>query len=193
MIDLALFRWINSGWACAPLDALMPSFHTAWPWGLLLALLLILSLWRGVPFTRRETLVCLALILLTNLIASDVIKPLVGRERPCHTLEQVRLLTPEGNCSSSRSFPSAHAANLFAAAVFLSWRRRRRAWLLFPLAALIALSRVYIGVHWPSDVAAGALLGVALGTCAALIHQSRIEPDAPPDLPAEVRVGRLVD
>lgn len=69
-----------------------------------------------------------------------------------------------GYQSRTHSFPSGHAASSFAAATVLSFAIRGRglalAWM---LAVGIALSRIYIGVHYPLDVAAGALVGVALG------------------------------
>jgi len=65
------------------------------------------------------------------------------------------------------SLPSGHAATSFAAAVALAhYVPARVAPLLFVLAALIAWSRVYVGVHYPSDIVAGALLGVGVGLTA---------------------------
>ena len=60
------------------------------------------------------------------------------------------------------SFPSGHAATSFAGATLLALALPRLAWPLLVLAAAIGWSRVYVGVHWPSDVLAGALLGAAL-------------------------------
>jgi undecaprenyl-diphosphatase len=91
-----------------------------------------------------------------------LIKPLVGRIRPCHeqALEWIRAV---GGCGGRYSFPSSHAANLFGIAVVVGTFYRRTRYYLFPLAILVAIGRVYLGVHYPSDVVAGAVFGLAVG------------------------------
>jgi membrane-associated phospholipid phosphatase len=64
---------------------------------------------------------------------------------------------------STYSFPSGHAVVAFACATVISFAVPRLRWPLYALAALVAFSRVYVGVHFPGDVAAGAVIGVALG------------------------------
>jgi membrane-associated phospholipid phosphatase len=85
------------------------------------------------------------------------VKMLVGRQRP--VLEG---LPPLGGAPSSLSFPSAHATTSFACATAMT-RIAPEAAVLFVLAALIAVGRPYLGMHYPSDVLGGALLGTALG------------------------------
>jgi undecaprenyl-diphosphatase len=100
-----------------------------------------------------------ATALLSNLIVTGI-KYAVGRDRP-----PAVILDPEPlmEVPTTSSFPSGHAATSFACAVVLSRIAPRLTIPLFVLAALIAFSRVYVGVHYPFDVLAGALLGVALG------------------------------
>jgi decaprenylphosphoryl-5-phosphoribose phosphatase len=86
-----------------------------------------------------------------------VVKLVVKRPRP--VLEG---LPPLGGTPSSLSFPSAHATSSFAVATAMT-RVAPEAGVAFLLAALLALGRPYLGMHYPSDVIAGALLGVALG------------------------------
>jgi decaprenylphosphoryl-5-phosphoribose phosphatase len=86
-----------------------------------------------------------------------VVKLIVKRPRPV-----IEGLPPLGGAPSSLSFPSAHATSSFAVATAMT-RVAPEAGVVFLLAALLALGRPYLGMHYPSDVLAGALLGVALG------------------------------
>lgn len=91
-----------------------------------------------------------------------VVKVIVRRPRP--VLEG---LPPLGGAPSSLSFPSAHATSSFACATAMT-RIAPEAAILFVLAAAIAACRPYLGMHYPSDVLAGAVLGTALGLLAPL-------------------------
>jgi membrane-associated phospholipid phosphatase len=90
------------------------------------------------------------------------VKLVVRRPRPV-----LDGLPPLGGAPSSLSFPSAHSTSSFAAATAMT-RIESEAAILFALAALIALGRPYLGMHYPSDVLAGVVLGVALGLVAPL-------------------------
>jgi undecaprenyl-diphosphatase len=112
----------------------------------------------------------IALALYTGLVtvAADalafLLKDATHRTRPFVAHPQIEPLY----VVHSSSFPAGHAATAFAGAVLLSWLRPRGApWFLL-LAAAIGFSRVYDGVHYPTDVLAGAALGAAVGVLAAL-------------------------
>lgn len=93
------------------------------------------------------------------LLAEVIFKPFVARPRPANFMS-TWLVIPD---PISYSFPSSHATIAFAMAYVLSQYEPKLRWVLYSLATLIASSRVYLGVHYPSDVVAGAILGVAIG------------------------------
>lgn len=99
-----------------------------------------------------------ATALVTNLVVT-AIKHTVGRERPPAVILDPR---PLMEVPATSSFPSGHAATSFACALVLSRLAPRLTVPLFVLAALIAFSRVYVGVHYPFDVVAGAVVGLAV-------------------------------
>ncbi|MGB2875159.1 MAG: phosphatase PAP2 family protein [Gaiellaceae bacterium] len=103
----------------------------------------------------------------------------IGRRRPPLVYPEPRPLV---HVPHSGSFPSGHAALAFACATVLASASRRLAVPAFALAAAIAWSRVYVGVHWPLDVLGGAVLGVlvsiALLTLVTSLRRSRRAPRA---------------
>jgi undecaprenyl-diphosphatase len=108
----------------------------------------------------------LALVLATALAVSfsdllgATLKELIERDRPCHILANVKDIA---NCSNSFSFPSNHAINTFTFATIVTLTYRKFGFLLYTLALLIGYSRVYLGVHYPTDVLAGIICGIVIG------------------------------
>lgn len=107
------------------------------------------------------------LVVFTDQFGHNVLKELFGRIRPCNVLDWV--LTPNG-CSGTLSFPSNHALNNFAVAMFFYVLYPKLKWALFITAGLIAFSRVYLGLHYPSDIIGGALIGCVIGYLFARLH-----------------------
>ncbi len=166
-LDTKLFHLINSGLDSRPLDVLMPFITRDSNFNLVIIVLIIIILIRSKD--RRGTLKSLVLLVLLVFVSdflSTALKGLFLRTRPCHTLDTARLLV---GCSGSYSFPSGHATNIFAAMVFLSTRNKRYTAGLLVIAVSVAYSRVYVGVHYPTDVVFGALLGSA---CALVFAQA---------------------
>ncbi len=126
--------------------------------------LLVHAVWRGDrPQLQRAGLTVLLSLLavaLCETLGSHLIRPWVARPRPPRCLPDVRLLVSLG---PSFSFPSAHAANTAAVGTVVGRAYPRLAVPLLGFAAVIAYSRVYVGVHHPFDVVAGAALGVLVG------------------------------
>jgi undecaprenyl-diphosphatase len=108
-------------------------------------------------------LLLIVTVTLTDQLAASIIKPFVHRLRPCNLnalVEGGRFLL--GN-NPNFSFPSNHAMNMFGAATLLSLFYPRRTLWLFLFAATIGFSRIYVGLHYPFDVLAGAVFGVLCG------------------------------
>ena len=97
-------------------------------------------------------------VALSFLVVDDVVKPLFDRSRPFDVMP-IQLIDARPD---SPSFPSAHAAMAMAGALAGSRMIPIAAYVLWPAAFLIAFSRAYLGVHWPSDILVGGLLGFAL-------------------------------
>ncbi|MBI5188445.1 MAG: glycosyltransferase family 39 protein [Nitrospirae bacterium] len=156
-IDTSLFFSINHTLQNNLFDAIMP-FITSRNYLLFFPLFIYLFF-----KDRKKAGIALA-IAFASLALSDwssyILKQIFERPRPCNTLEGVHLLV---GCSSSYSMPSNHAANAFAFATpfYILFKERLR-YAFIIVALLVGFSRVYVGVHYPSDVLAGALLGVVL-------------------------------
>jgi undecaprenyl-diphosphatase len=114
------------------------------------------------------------LALVTADLAADgvslALRQWIGRDRPPLVFEEPRPLV---HVPHTGAFPSGHASTAFASATVIAWASRRLAVPAYVLAAAIAWSRVYVGVHWPFDVIAGALLGTAIALLLLSITRSR--------------------
>ena len=102
----------------------------------------------------------IALAALLLIISGLILKPLVGRDRPCDLSVPEDMLLA---CLSDHSFPSGHTAAAFAAATALFLCHKKAGLFALCLAFLMGFSRLYLFVHYPSDVIAGALLGIVFG------------------------------
>lgn len=173
-MDISLFFLINRGMANPFFDFLMPALSDR---GYLLVLpFLIYLLFRAsknYDTTGRFRLAAALWVIAISVVsvvlagmAEAILKPAIGRVRPCHVLNGVRILT---RCLDGYSMPSGHALSSFAFASPLLYLTRGTLSFtarLYPLtlAALIAFSRVYLGVHYPTDILAGALAGSAIAS-----------------------------
>ncbi len=156
-LDKELFYLLNVRLHCSVLDAFLPYLTKVRHWRLPIAVLWIAVFALGGRRGRIVALIMIPAIAAADIVNDRVLKDLFGRVRPCNTLGDVRLLI---GCPGSSSFPSGHATNAFAGATlfasFYGWRVGLPS---LAVAGLVAYSRVYVGVHYPFDVLASAMLG----------------------------------
>ena len=162
-MTLALFErdillWIHTHLRFAALTPVMRVLSLLGDKGLgWIALTLVLLLFKR---TRRVGIYCAASMILTFLVVNCAIKPLVARTRPYDLFSEIQILT---HLESDFSFPSGHSANSFAVAwILFRMTKKQYGVTAVAVAALIAFSRLYVGVHYPTDVLAGAAIAIAL-------------------------------
>lgn len=157
-IDFIILNFLHEKLSCGFLDILMPMItflgNAGMIWIAAALILLFIKKHRKNAFMLMGGLVCCAVV--GNLI----LKNLVARARPCSLNTTVNLLI---SAPTDYSFPSGHTMSSFAAAVILYHADKRLGIPALMLAFLIAFSRLYLYVHFPSDVIAGALIGASIG------------------------------
>ena len=156
--ELTILDWIQTNLRNPIMDLLVPAITTLGNSGLIwiiLAGILILM-----PKYRKVGAAVMAGLVLEVVCCNLVLKPLVARIRPCDVNTAVQLLIPRPD---DFSFPSGHTGASFAAAAAL-FADRNRLWIpSLILALLIAFSRLYLYVHYPTDILAGAAIGMMAG------------------------------
>lgn len=159
-LDEYLFYFVNVNLANPLTDKLMPFITERTNWFIFYVLVWLYLVIKGGTKGIVSALLILILILVTDQFSNNVIKPYFHRIRPCHILPNVHLLI---GCSDSFSFPSIHAVNNFAAATLFSYFYPHMRYFLYVGAFIIALSRVFCGIHYPFDIVGGAFIGIIFG------------------------------
>lgn len=159
--DFAVLDWIAEHLRCGVMDFIMPLITRLGDEGIFwIAVALILLIF---PKTRKTGAMMGVAMLLGLLIGNKLLKPLIGRIRPYDVREIIPyLIEPE----SSKSFPSGHTLVCFEAATVLMLRHAKP-WGIAALVAafLVAFSRMYLFVHYPTDILGGIALGTLFGFC----------------------------
>lgn len=154
-LDGSILLFIQEHIRTPALDWLMKLASAVGDSGIIWILLgLALLIWKK---TRRGGLDTLLSLAASTAVNNLIIKPLAARPRPYLTFEELEVIIKP---LTSYSFPSGHACASFAAAFALShaFKKHGGAWAYVP-AAIITLSRIYVGIHYPTDIIAGAILG----------------------------------
>lgn len=161
-LDRTIFLFLNMQAANPVTDFIMPLVTSDAILRFIYAVVVLWLLWKGDRQTRWLVLFSAVTLAITDQASAHWLKPMFARPRPCHALpiETIRLLV---DCGSGFSMPSSHAANAFGQTVLFGLVFVRARWWLLALAAVIALSRVFVGVHYPADILVGSVIGILSG------------------------------
>ncbi len=159
-VDLSIFNFINQSISNPIFDKFFPFITDVKNWFISYLILWFIIFFKGGKTGKIAAIIVIFMIVFTDQLSSNLLKSLFERIRPCNDLQDINVLI---NCSHSYSFPSSHAVNNFAVASFFYKLYPKFKWILFIGASLVAISRPYVGVHYPSDIFAGALIGITIG------------------------------
>ena len=165
-LDTQAFLWLNA----QHIDSLDPVM--AWvsgrnSWFPLYAIIIGGLIWRYKTRSLGMLLIIIFSVIISDQVCSSILKPLIHRLRPCHEPSIQNLVHVVGNCGGQFGFCSSHAANTFALATCLFLLIGKEFPMLiyfFIWAIIVSYSRIYVGVHYPLDVLAGAGIGVLVAS-----------------------------
>lgn len=177
--DSELFLKIHRGLSNDFFDVMMPLMRNRFFWAPLYIFIIAFC----IKQYQKRGYYMIGMLLVTfamgDLIASRIIKPLVGRIRPCNEISLANEIIHRVPCGSGYSFPSSHATNHFAIAIFLILLFYKQWKPILPLglvwAFIISFAQIYVGVHYPIDTLCGALLGLCIGSFTFYLYQ-KIRP-----------------
>ncbi len=124
--------------------------------------------------TRKCGICIAAALIMCLLFGNAILKPLIARTRPFDVMPSLKIIIPK---PTDFSFPSGHTLASFASATAVFINHRRLGAAAYVFAALMAFSRIYLCVHYPTDVLGGILLGILFGFSACLICKKHFGKD----------------
>ncbi|MDU5105835.1 MULTISPECIES: phosphatase PAP2 family protein [unclassified Clostridium] len=159
-LDINILNFIRDNLSNAVMDKIMVVITSLGDKGLIWIVMALILL--AVKKYRKIGIILLISLLMTSLLGEGIVKNIVQRPRAFITYPDISIII---NPPTSFSFPSGHTASSFAAAVVLGHYFKKWSFLFYFLATLIAFSRLYLFVHYPSDI----IVGIALGTICGLL------------------------
>jgi membrane-associated phospholipid phosphatase len=182
-IDKQAFGFVQAHLTDTWLDGIMLLVRNPYTW---IPLYIYMFYWilKKEKITALKFVCCTILcITITDFSSAHIIKPLFERIRPCYDKETAFMVRGIVGCGGKFSFPSSHASNHFGLAAFWFYSIRlltgkKWKWLWY-WASLISFAQVYVGVHFPLDVAGGAVLGFLTGLALAKIFEYWVNPKLP--------------
>lgn len=181
-LDRKIFFLINGQWHTPWLDATLTFTRNPYFWA---PLYLFLFLFMAVNYKRRGLWWILFFILtfaVTDFVTGNILKDLTVRLRPCndpYMSQFTRSLVP---CFGRHSFPSNHASNHTALALFIFCTLNKYLgkwiWIIFIWSSLVCYAQMYVGEHYPSDILVGILVGIFFGTITSSVFNRKIRLSA---------------
>lgn len=166
--DSALFLAINAmAGQVLWLDSAMVFLTNANTWRIAGGILAVaIFIWGDNPLRRTVIAATLALVI-ADVTAFNLLKPLFARPRPINTLPNITTLV---GAASYCGFPSNHAANMMALAITFALRQQKPwSYIFIPIALVVGFTRIWVGVHFPGDVLGGWLWGLLVGWLGAVV------------------------
>ena len=171
-IDSAILLFIQENLRCPLLTGFFTIFTRLADMGIIWILLGLVLLFP--KKTRRGGFDMLISLITSTLVNDFILKKLVARIRPYEIINDLILLVPT---ESSFSFPSGHTSVSFAAATALTFAfGKKGAWAFIP-AALMGFSRLYVGVHYPTDVLGGMIIGTVMAAITCILLRKYLKTD----------------
>lgn len=157
-IDWTILEKIQDIFSCSFMDWLMPNITALGNSGIIWIVIGVLLLFS--KKYRKTGILVLIGLLIGLILGNGIVKNLVARPRPCWINQDFNLLI---SVPKDYSFPSGHTQASVIATTILTLTKKKWGWIFIPLATVIAFSRMYLYVHFPSDILGGALMGLVIG------------------------------
>lgn len=171
-LDFNIVLWVQQHIRSPFLSAFFIPFTTIGNAGILFILIGIIMLF--FKKTRQSGRLLLLSITISFILNDIVIKNIVQRPRPYNTFSQIIPLVPP---PGKYSFPSGHTAAAFSSMITLFFTQKKCALTGLFIALLMGFSRIYVGVHYPTDVFCGAILGTTVAVVAAIIFKKTMHKE----------------
>ena len=172
--EFDILNWIQDVMQCDFLDWFMAKFTLLGEAGIIwiaLAVAMIIT-----KKYRKYGFLVLAGLLLGLIIGNGIVKNVVMRARPFQVREGIKLLI---SAPGEYSFPSGHAQSSFIAATIITLTNKKFGYAVIPIAVIMAFSRLYLYVHFPTDILAGIIMGIAIGCFTFFVGKKVLKIDSP--------------
>ena len=178
-LERKIFYFINHDLSAPWLDAIMSLLRNALTWIPLYIFILIFFIVKSKKHALAIILLSIACVALTDYTSASVLKPLIGRLRPCYDATLGFTVHNYIGCGGRFSMPSSHAANHFGLATFwylvVAKLFKKKWYWLFLWAFSIGFAQMYVGVHFPGDIMVGAALGIFIASLVYMIFRKIYE------------------